>query len=72
MKHYKSHAEWPIGTCDSMDNHTEDDHDTAGQAEGVCEMLAEDGFGGDKKVYPIRTWVEDMFTGLNHPVTGKK
>ena len=71
MKRYKSHAQWQTGVCDSMDNHTCDNHDTPEQAHGVCKMLAKEGFGGDNKVYPIRTWVEDTLTGSIHSVMDK-
>ncbi len=55
---YTSNAKWPKGTCDFSNNISTDKHGTKEQAEGICRMLEEGGFGLDGKVFPIKTWVE--------------
>ena len=59
-KKWKSCAMWPPGTCDSLNNYTEDEHHSRAAAEAVCQRLLEDGFGGDKKVFPLLTGVEEV------------
>lgn len=56
---FQSNALWPAGVCSSKygDNISTDLHATQAQAEGVCEGLERDGFGGERKHFPIRTWV---------------
>ena len=56
---FTSNAQWPEGTLDYQQNKTQDDHETKEQAQAVCNMLTQYGFGGDDIVYPIRTWVEE-------------
>ena len=53
-----SHADWPAGTCTG--DHSDDTHDTRSQAESVCMMLRTMGFGGDRKICPLKTWVEPV------------
>jgi len=50
---WTSNAEWPDGSVSS------DNHSTKEQADGVCKLLMRDGYGGDKKVFPIRVWSEE-------------
>lgn len=57
MKRFKSNAEWPKGTCDFLDNVSEDKHSTYEEAKAVCSMLERDGHGGDGEIFPLRTWV---------------
>lgn len=58
---FKSIAKWPaeikLGTAtnESIDTHT-----THAQAEAVCQLLTERGFGGDGKVFPLSTRVEEV------------
>jgi hypothetical protein len=37
---------------------TSDEHDTREQAQAVCDMLEREGFGGEGKMFPVKTWVE--------------
>lgn len=57
-KYYKSKALWPEGTI--AYNPSEDSHDTESAAFHVCKRLEKEGFGGDGKIFPIRTWVEPV------------
>lgn len=56
-----SEAHWPEGTCDSCHNITKDNHDTIEQAYGVKKLLQAEGFGGERKVFPVcvRIYRED-------------
>ena len=53
---WKSNAEWPE-VPGLYVKFSDDKHDTEEQAEAVCKMLRERGFGGDGKIFPVRTWV---------------
>ena len=60
---YKSIALWPANEklyLSSVNNQTEDTHDTESQAKCVCWRLEKDGFGGDRQIFPIKTWVEPV------------
>ena len=59
-KKWKSCAIWPDHTCDSLNNYTEDFHDTEDQAMAVCDMLCRDGFGGTKEIFPLTTAVDPV------------
>lgn len=61
MKH-KSFAQWPAGTVTGAGGTdiTEDTHESKEAAEAVCDMLRQSGFGGDRSVFPINTWVEPV------------
>ena len=50
---WKSCAIWPQGTVPCLNDCTEDEHDTKDQAIAVCDMLCRDGFGGDRKMFPL-------------------
>lgn len=54
MTKYTSNAEWPsaCGVESSSDT-----HDTEEAARCVCRMLEENGFGGQGRFFPLRTWV---------------
>jgi len=58
---YVSHAKWPKGPVNlgNTENESTDTHGSRAQAETVCRMLEENGFGGDHQIYPIRTWVTE-------------
>lgn len=59
MKEWRSCAEWPEGVIIGQeDDISTDSHHEENQAEAVCKMLQQMGFGGDGKVFPLRTWVE--------------
>lgn len=56
---YTSNAKWPrmdayLGNADV----TSDEHDTKEQAQAVCDILEREGFGGEGKMFPVKTWVE--------------
>lgn len=53
-----SHAIWPKGTFDFLNNQTTDKHPTLAAAEAVCDLLREKGAGGDGRAFPLYTWVE--------------
>ena len=57
MRSWKSNAEWDK-SLGFENNVTTDTHHTRGAAEAVCNMLERDGLGGDRKHFPIKTWVE--------------
>jgi len=58
-KKFKSVAIWPTGVGIHI-TESSDTHDTREQAEAVCKMLRRDGFGGDGKIFPIETRVEEV------------
>jgi hypothetical protein len=62
---WTSKAEWPKGTISQSraNDITTDDHPTEAQARAVCRMLERDGLGGEGKIFPVRTWVEDASNG---------
>ena len=61
MKRFKSNALWPEGAVRQKraKNKTCDFHETEAAASAVCRMLERDGLGGEGKIFPIKTWVED-------------
>jgi hypothetical protein len=63
MSKFYSCAEWKAGVHKTV---TKDGHDTWKQAKGVCDLLCQNGFGGDKQSFPVKVWVED-FNGNNLP-----
>ena len=61
MKH-QSNALWPTGTCTNEwgSDISTDTHDTAEQAHGVCCALNWEGFGGERTIFPLATWVSEV------------
>jgi len=59
-KEFVSKAQWPVGTAEWCNNITSDEHYTKEEAIGVCRLLERDGFGGERKIFPIKTWVENI------------
>lgn len=59
---FKSIAVWPdtikVGNVEGK-NESEDTHATAEQALGVCRLLKRHGFGGEGKVFPVSTRIEE-------------
>lgn len=54
---WKSYAQWPAGTIAGSESQiSEDTHTTREQAEAICRMLRQNGFGGDGRVFPVRVW----------------
>lgn len=62
MRYFKSIARWPRGFVNLGDpnNESEDTHGTREQAQAVCDMLEARGFGGDRRIFPISTRVEEV------------
>lgn len=61
MSKFRSHAQWPKGSISTPlgDDISTDDHHAYGMAESVCRALLSEGLGGQRKVFPIKTWVTD-------------
>ncbi|MDZ8119532.1 hypothetical protein [Pontiella agarivorans] len=61
-KRFRSHAQWPEGSVmqKKAKDHTMDCHATEAAAQAICRMLERDGLGGEGKIFPIKTWVEDL------------
>jgi hypothetical protein len=56
---YQSCAQWPEGTLNgNNDDITRDTNGPMRAAWCVCKRLESDGFGGDGKVFPTKTWIE--------------
>jgi hypothetical protein len=59
----RSIAVWPdtisIGNVVGK-NESSDEHDSPEAAYAVCRLLERDGFGGERKVFPISTRVEPI------------
>lgn len=66
MKKFTSNAKWPENKYTKLlafDNYiTSDKHETAEQAQAVCEALEKDGLGGEGNVYPSETYVRPITT----------
>jgi len=62
MKKWQSCAEWPPGHIIGADpeNVTTDKHWTREEAEAVCRLLEEEGLGGERIHFPVRTWVDEI------------
>lgn len=56
---FSSCASWPKGTAEFSNDVTRDENGSWEQADTICSRLRREGFGGDGKVFPLRTWVED-------------
>lgn len=56
---WTSNAEWPRQVYRGIDGSgiTTDTHSSEYAAQCVCEALEREGFGGEGKHFPIRTWV---------------
>ena len=59
---FKSIAKWPRGFVNlgNTQNESDDTHATREQAQAVCDMLEARGFGGDGKIFPLETRVEEI------------
>jgi len=53
---YKSCAQW--NSAETGIEYSEDFHASPEAAESVCRMLKRQGFGGQGKFFPVRTWTE--------------
>jgi hypothetical protein len=55
---HESWVEWPPGTLTYQEEQTSSDrHWSEAEAQGVVNRLFSHGFGGDRKIFPIRGWV---------------
>ena len=58
---FTSNAEWPREVCPSIGHMppkvTSDSHDCEEMALSVCNALADNGYGGGGKIFPVRVWV---------------
>ena len=57
---WKSQAWWTSECCPSIGNYSEDTHWTKEEAEAVISLLYKDGFGGNRKFFPVMTRVEPV------------
>lgn len=59
---YQSNALWPDGVCSTKygDNISTDTHETVHQSAAVCRALRRDGFGGERKVFPLYVWTSEV------------
>lgn len=59
MAKWKSNAQWPLDVYRGMDGSgiSTDTHESLEGAQAVCDGLRRDGFGGERKHFPVRTWV---------------
>lgn len=57
---WKSVVVWPDGTCSTSvgKDMSYDFHASYNEANSICQALCEDGFGGDRKRFPITTVIE--------------
>ena len=62
MEKYQSNAQWPLDVYRGMDGTgiSTDTHRTHAGAQAVCDGLRRDGFGGERKHFPIRVWVSEV------------
>ena len=63
----RSKARWPEGTIAGGPDVTADEHETFEQAQSVCLIMKREGFGGERKIFPIATWVE--FEGEQYEIS---
>ena len=54
---WKSCAIWPEGCCSAIGNYSDDTLGSKDRAKAICQLLHENGFGGDRKYFPVKTWV---------------
>lgn len=55
---FTSNAEWPDSVSTGRKpNVSTDTHEDRQFAQSICDRLESHGFGGDGKIFPIRTWV---------------
>ena len=59
---YASKALWPTGSIvqKRANDITTDYHATKNAALAVCRMLDRIGLGGDRRIFPVKTWVEEI------------
>ena|SRR5215217_6011601 len=58
-KSVKSVAIWPEGTlCYRADQRSDDENHNFECARAICQRLRREGFGGDRKIFPVEVFVE--------------
>jgi len=59
MSEFKSNAQWPLHAYKGEygDGISTDTHNSEKAAESVCRALEENGMGGERQIFPIKTWV---------------
>ena len=57
---FRSYALWPEEAKLCCENPTKDDHASRQSAEGVCSLLLQNGFGGNRQIFPVKVWVEEF------------
>ncbi len=62
---FKSKAWWPKDTVSDFlgNNITTDSHYSEGEAIAVCARLELEGFGGERKIFPLKTEVIEIARG---------
>lgn len=59
---FQSNAQWDLEVYRGSDGKgiSTDNHSTRKMANIVCDLLEENGFGGERKHFPIKTWVSEI------------
>lgn len=60
---YQSNAQWPKDQYPFSNDVSTDKHGTMDQAAAVCRGLERDGWGGERKIFPVKTWVSEVKQG---------
>ena len=61
MSGFQSNAKWPAPVRrGNTGNTSSDSHDSHDFAAAICARLREQGFGGERKIFPLRTWVSPV------------
>ena len=55
---FTSNAQWPKGQYPFGNDISTDWHMGRASAQAVCDALEAEGWDGEGKIFPIRTWVE--------------
>lgn len=64
----RSNAEWPRGTLACQDEQvTTDNHASREAADAVCSKLVREGFGGGRKIFPLRVWTSESVEQRKEP-----
>ena len=58
--YYQSNAQWPKGQYPFGNDVSTDKHLSYQSAECVCAGLEKEGWGGEGKIFPIKTWVTEV------------
>lgn len=59
---FQSNVLWPLDVFLGADGSgmTTDTHETWEEANAICAILREEGFGGQRKDFPLRAWVSEV------------